>query len=126
MTNELFRRRTERSTDHIDFMVKMLESDSGVTEAEQLANAEILIGAGSETTATLLSGVIYLLLKNPSALSKLVEEVRSSFTKESELTFDSVNRLDYLLGCLNDALRLYPPVPGQLPRRVPKGGDQID
>lgn len=126
MTKERLQRRKERKTDHIDFMVKLLDPESGTNEAEQQSNAEILIGAGSETTATLLSGVTFLLLKNPSAMDKLIREVRSSFTSETEITFTAVNNLPYVLGCINEAFRLYPPVPGRLPRRVPKGGDDID
>ncbi len=50
------------------------------------ANTSILIIGGSETTATLLSGVTYFLLTNPSALEQLTREVRSSFSSEGEST----------------------------------------
>lgn len=86
------------------------------------ANAGILIIGGSETTATLLSGVTFLLLTNPNALKKLTEEVRSAFKSEDEIDFVSVSNLTYMLACLDEALRMYPPVPTGLPRVVPKGG----
>lgn len=93
---------------------------------EQLsANAEILVLAGSETTATLLSGCTYLLLTNPDKMEKLKHEVRSAFASESEITASSVNKLSYMLGVLNEALRLYPPVTSSLVRVVPPGGDMI-
>lgn len=93
---------------------------------EQLsANAEILVLAGSETTATLLSGCTYLLLTNPDKMEKLKHEVRSAFASESEITATSVNKLSYMLGVLNEALRLYPPVTSSLVRVVPTGGDMI-
>lgn len=88
-------------------------------------NASTLIIAGSETTATLLSGVTYLLLSNPAALEKLTNEVRSTFKSDEEITLTSVNNLSYMLACLNEALRAYPPVPIGLPRVVPKGGAPI-
>jgi cytochrome P450 len=43
--------------------------------------------AGSETTATLLSGVTYLSLKNPPVYQKLVNEIRQTFSMEEKITF---------------------------------------
>lgn len=89
------------------------------------ANSSILIIGGSETTATLLSGVTYFLLTNPIAMKKLTDEVRSAFKDESEIDFVSSSNLPYLLACLEEALRMYPPVPIGLPRVVPAGGATI-
>ncbi|KAG7053643.1 isotrichodermin C-15 hydroxylase [Colletotrichum scovillei] len=89
------------------------------------ANGLILVLAGSETTATTLAGTTYLLLRNPKALQKLNEEVRSSFTDSSEITINSVSKLPYMLAVLNEALRMYPPVTSNLIREVPEFGCQI-
>lgn len=89
------------------------------------ANSSSILIAGSETTATMLSGVTYLLLSNPDAMKKCVEEVRTSFKSEDEITLMSVNCLTYMLACLNEALRSYPPVPFGMPRQVPSGGAAI-
>lgn len=86
------------------------------------AHANLLIIAGSETTATVLSGVTYLLGQNPAALARLTAEVRGAFKSESEIDIESAGRLSYMLACLNEALRMYPPVSGGLPRVVPRGG----
>ncbi|GES64313.1 cytochrome P450 [Aspergillus terreus] len=89
-----------------------------------VANEEILIIGGSETSASLLSGVTYLLLKNEDAYHKLVAEVCSNFESEDEVTLISVNRLAYMLVCLDEALRMYPPIangfPGLPRKREPK------
>ena len=85
----------------------------------------LLIAAGAETTASLLSGVTYHLLMNPSVLAKLTDEVRNAFETESEINMISVNSLEYLLAVLNEALRIFPPVPGNLNRITPKGGCMI-
>lgn len=89
------------------------------------ANSSILIIGGSETTATLLSGVTYFLLMNPEPMAKLTAEIRGAFKSEDEIDFVSVSSLQYLLACLDEALRMYPPVPTGLPRVVPKGGASI-
>ena len=93
--------------------------------AEIESNASLLLIGGSETTATLLSGVTYYLLTNPHTLSRLTAEVRSAFSSEAEITLTSVNRLSYMLACLDEAMRMYPPVPHGLPRVIPKGGKTL-
>ncbi|KAK1507463.1 cytochrome P450 ClCP1 [Colletotrichum tamarilloi] len=89
------------------------------------ANSNTLIIGGSETTATLLAGVTYYLLTNRDCLAKLTDEVRSSFKTEEEIDLVSVNKLTYMLACLDEALRVYPPVSMGLPRVTPKGGATI-
>ena len=81
--------------------------------------------AGSETTATVLSGATYFLLTHPEARQKLEQEVRGAFASDEEITIESVGKLTYMLACLNETMRMYPPVPVGLPRVVPKGGDTI-
>lgn len=103
-----------------DFMDSMLrhrgDKEKELTGKEMEANANILIIAGSETSATLLSGVTYWLLRTPDALHKVTHEVRSSISSESDITFQTVSHLPYMLACLNEALRIYPPAPGGLER----------
>ncbi|KAK3339876.1 cytochrome P450 ClCP1 [Lasiosphaeria hispida] len=89
------------------------------------SNAAILVAAGSETTATVLSGVTYLLLCNPDVMEKLKLEVRSAFKSADEITLASANQLPYMLACLSEALRRYPPVPSNLVREVAEGGATI-
>lgn len=89
------------------------------------SNASLLIIAGSETTATALSGVTFLLGTHPEVLAKLTEEVRSCFSSEGEITLLSVQKLKYMLAVLDETLRLYPPVPGSAPRVVPAGGNIV-
>jgi cytochrome P450 len=93
---------------------------------DQLAvNASTLIIAGSETTATLLSGALFLLTTNQEKLARLTDEVRSAFATDQDITMTSVGNLSYMLACLNESLRMYPPLPGGLPRIVPSGGAVI-
>lgn len=60
-----------------------------------MINSMVLIVAGSDTAATLLSGLLYLLLKNPECLQKITYEVRSAFKSEDEICFSSVQSLPY-------------------------------
>jgi cytochrome P450 len=56
---------------------------------------------------------------------KLIDEVRSTFESESEINLIGANKLTYMLACLDEAMRMYPPVPGSFPRDVPPGGDRV-
>ncbi|KXX82516.1 Isotrichodermin C-15 hydroxylase [Madurella mycetomatis] len=89
------------------------------------SNASIIVAAGSETTASLLTGVTYLLLENPKTMEKLKQEVRSAFKSADEITIASVSRLPYTMACLNEALRRWPPAASNLAREVHKGGEFI-
>ncbi|KAF6807631.1 cytochrome p450 [Colletotrichum sojae] len=126
-TKAKLRRRLELGQDRPDLIEGLLKKkdDWNMTFEKLRANCGIIIIGGSETTATLLSGVTYFLLTNPEPMRKLTEEIRSSFKNESEINFASVSNLPYLLACLEEALRMYPPVPIGLPRVVPAGGAKI-
>ncbi|KAJ4303772.1 hypothetical protein N0V90_002673 [Kalmusia sp. IMI 367209] len=83
------------------------------------SNADLLIVAGSETTATALSGVAYYLSKDPDCLSKLKNEVRGAFTSFDSITGDATAKLPYLHAVIEEGLRIYPPVPFGLKRLSP-------
>jgi hypothetical protein len=63
--------------------------------------------------------------QNDNVMQKLKEEVRTRFESEEEINFTNVSQLKYMLACLNEAMRLFPPAPTGHPRIVPKGGDKI-
>ena len=111
-----------------DFMSYVLRhnDERGMTPDEIGENSNILIVAGSETTASLLSATSYYLLKYPQTFKKLTSEIRSAFEKEDEINLVTVNNLKYLLACLDEGLRMYPPAPSALGRNVPKGGHVIE
>ncbi|OQE43268.1 hypothetical protein PENCOP_c003G06155 [Penicillium coprophilum] len=128
LTKEKVKSRLSKPNDRIDFfshILKHKDTDRGLSFDEMITNGSTLIIAGSETTATLLSGVTYFLLKNKRVLNNLVEEIRSSFQTEDEITIATCNQLGYLQAVLTEALRLYPPAPSPLPRIVKGHGDMI-
>jgi cytochrome P450 len=92
---------------------------------ELLPNYSFLMMAGSETTATLLSGCTFYLLRHPHSYQRLCDEVRGRFSVSSEITLTSLASLPYLQSVITEALRLYPPVPLGMPRVIPAGGATI-
>jgi cytochrome P450 len=72
-----------------------------------------------------LSGVTYLLLTNSEAYEDLKSEVRSTFKRQEDINLISVNKLSYMLACLDEGMRMYPPIANGLPRVCPKGGSTV-
>ncbi len=127
-TSDRVNRRLEREPDHPDFWTKILakhEEEGGLTLEEHYSNASLFMMAGTETTATALSGTTYHLLRNPECLKKLTEEIRSAFDGLDDVTLDKAARLRYVHAVLQEAMRLYPPLPIALPRTTPVGGSTI-
>jgi cytochrome P450 len=92
---------------------------------EMNVNASVFMIAGTETTATLLSGLTYLLLTHSQSMDKLKEEVRSTFASSDGITMKVLADLPYLNACIKEALRMYPPVPIGLPHLTPSEGSTI-
>lgn len=90
------------------------EKESGELAMEEKHNLGAnLIFAGSETTATTLSGCAYLALRNPRCYEALVDEVRSTFKSEEDISILAVAELKYLQAIINETLRIYNAVPGK-------------
>ncbi|KAJ8117026.1 hypothetical protein OPT61_g1678 [Boeremia exigua] len=103
--------------DFMDFILRSRGEAHELTNEELTHNADLFMVAGSETTATALLGVTYYLLKTPRAYKRVTEEVRAAFACAEDISFKEVNlRLPYMLACLNEALRIFPPIPLVLSR----------
>lgn len=121
------RERTEIERDRPDFISYIVKHNTGksMTNTEIVSNASVLIAAGTETVATLLPAAAFLLATNPATMLRATSEVRSAFQDGISIDIQSVNSLKYLSAVIQEALRLFPPVPEGLPRVVPPGGQSI-
>ena len=93
---------------------------------EMEVNGALILLAGTETMSTALSGTLYLLSTNPEALDRLRNELDSHFTAEADINIAAVAKLPYLQAVLDEGLRMYPPFPGDLKRKVPCGGATVN
>lgn len=118
-----------RTSEGVDLWTLVLEQEEkgrpGLTRDEMDSNSSLFMLAGTETTATLLSGLTYFLLMNEDKMKKLVKEVRTSFQSSEDISMDVLQGLPYLNACMKEALRRYPPVPVGLPHLTPKQGSTI-
>ena len=127
-SKDLADKRMAMVTDRPDFMsfiLKHNETEKALSVPEIRSNSNVLIPGGSETTSTFLTGTTWLLLKNPSKYKTLVEEIRSTFEKTEDITITNTAGLPYLNAVINEGLRVYPPVPSNMPRIVPNGGATV-
>ncbi|KAE8151798.1 cytochrome P450 [Aspergillus avenaceus] len=106
----------------ITYIQNNRDPKSTLLPEEVFPNMSFLMIAGSETTATLLSGCTFFMLQHREVYDKLVTEIRQEFSSTSEMTFASVGSLPYLRAVIQEALRMHPPVPLGMPRIVPDGG----
>ena len=126
-TMEKVASRMDSGTERPDFMSHIMRHDKDgrqMSRKEIEANAEVLVVAGSETTATLLSGATYYLCMNPRQLEKVTAEVRDAFERDQDINAHALSKLENLLAVLMETSRLYPPVPGSVPR-ITVNGDTI-
>ncbi|KAL5118224.1 hypothetical protein ACEQ8H_003896 [Pleosporales sp. CAS-2024a] len=122
-------RRMATKTEHRDFLwyiLKQREKKNEVSDDEVIMNAALFIVAGSETTATALCGITNYLLRNPPMYKRLVAEIRTACASQADITMDVLAALPYLNACIEEGLRIFPPVPIGLLRTVPQGGSLID
>jgi cytochrome P450 len=113
--------------DRKDFISYIMKTNgTGLSEDDMERNAPTLIVAGSETTATTLSALMYFLLKKPEKCFRLTEEIRSSFKADEEITLQAAQALPYLQACIEETLRLFPAVPIGAPRQVTSGGGYLE
>lgn len=119
----LAKRRADTDSKKQDFVSYVTE---GLTDEEMFENLNMLVVAGLDSTATILTAILYYLTQNPDSYDKLAHEIRTAFQNDQEITIASVSRLKYLKAVIDETMRLHPSVPVGLPRLVPKGGRFID
>ena len=94
-----------------------------MSNEEMIANCVIFFLAGYETTATTITMATYLLATNPEIQDRLHYEIDHQLTKLREesnsdetdpvklVTFESLNRFEYLNAVISETLRLNAPAP---------------
>ncbi|KAJ7215515.1 cytochrome P450 [Mycena pura] len=96
------------------------------TVGEVVADGVLAIIAGSDTTSVALSSFVFFLLSNLDIYRRVQAEVDAVYPHgESLLDTSKHAELHILTACLNETLRLSPPVPTNGPRQVPCGEGRL-
>ncbi|KFY63720.1 hypothetical protein V496_03747 [Pseudogymnoascus sp. VKM F-4515 (FW-2607)] len=113
--------------DFLSRFLEALEKDKSIPPWALMAWSTSNVTAGSDTTAILLRTIFYNLLKSPSTMKKLLDELSSTIEKGSSefVTWKESRELPYLDACIKEAGRMHPPFGLPLERVVPEGGAEI-
>lgn len=94
---------------------------------EVVSECTLLIVAGSDTSSTVLAACFFYLAKYPRVYAKLAEEIRAAFGSYDDIRGGpTINGCQYLRACLDEAMRMNPPVGGSAWREAQKGGAVVD
>ncbi|KAF4778716.1 cytochrome P450 3A19 [Colletotrichum scovillei] len=113
----------ERQGGRRDFLTAILSAkeSAGLTQPEMLSNSALFAMVGYDTSATTLSAVFYHVLRDPDHYQRVQGEVREAYSSISDITAQSVLRLPYLNACIQETLRLTPPINGRGSHRISPG-----
>lgn len=89
-----------------------------VLEIEATFRVGVVV-AGSDPTATALSGILGNLQQTPDAMDELIKEVRSAFSHEPEIVASKINALVYPNAVIEEGSSN---VSAHCPRLVPESG----
>lgn len=110
-----------------DFLAHAIRTGS-MSDTELANQAMVILTAGAETSATVLTSTLWYLSLPEYAhcLKRLKSEIRSTFDNAQYVTGDATARLPYLNAVLEETMRIFPPSPVGPPRVSPPGGELVD
>ncbi|KAF2745906.1 putative P450 monooxygenase [Sporormia fimetaria CBS 119925] len=85
-------------------------------------DSKLIIVAGSDTSATTLAFMFYHLAQEPNLVAELRKELDSLLGEDGKVDHSKLQNAKLLSGCIDETLRLHPPVPSGLYRSVPPQG----
>ncbi|KZT50629.1 cytochrome P450 [Calocera cornea HHB12733] len=122
------RSRQQKVAHSKDLSYWLIGEDTGICEIslpDLVAEAVLVIIAGSDSTTLASFFLFFLLGQHPAIVARLRQELQDTHDRYGQLTIDKLSELPYLNACINESLRLYPPIPNGHPRRAPKGGATV-
>lgn len=99
--------------DHGDLASMMLsardeQTGEGFSDLQVRDEALTMLAAGTQTTATTIAWALHILSTNDDIQQRARAQIREVLG-ERNMTFDDIERLDYIRRLLTETLRLYPP-----------------
>ncbi|MCJ1405443.1 hypothetical protein MMC11_008671 [Xylographa trunciseda] len=77
------------------------------SQEELSSEAFFLMLAGSDTSAVVVSGLLFYLAQYTDVYAKVANEIRATFQQSSQIQLDGLH-CDYLKACITETLRLSP------------------
>ena len=121
LTIEKVDRRLRKKETRGDFLTQIMKhngTEREMSRDELMSNCMLLIPAGSESSSAGIASCMYNILAKPGVARKLAEEIHVKIRSEDDITFEAVATLEFLDACINEAMRLSPPIAIFNPRIV--------
>ncbi|KAL6712562.1 hypothetical protein ACN47E_000439 [Coniothyrium glycines] len=116
--------------DMFHFLYNATDRDSGKPAFDRrslLAESNLLVLAGSDTTAITISALFFYITHNERIYEKLVKEIRNTFSSAEEIVHcPTLLSSPYLRACIDETLRMAHILPSEPTRMIRKGGMEID
>lgn len=88
-------------------------------------DSRLIIVAGSDTTAATLTHLFYHIASEPGLLQRLRDELDPLLGEDGHVEHQTVQDATLLNSCINETLRMNPPVPSGVFRKTPEEGVYI-
>lgn len=113
-----------------DIMSHLLDSGDDETgtkysDNELLGEGVLMMMAGSDTSSSSLTTTMFYHVQQPTVLEKLQTDLRASFPTFFSIQPVAAENHGYLRACIDEAMRLSPPAPTNIPRVVGQGGIKV-
>jgi cytochrome P450 len=101
--------------------------DFALTTDDLIADSNLLIVAGSDTTSTTVTALFFFITRHPRIYTKLATEIRTNFKRAEDIGAgsDFMTKCEYLRAVIQESLRLAPAGPSEAERIILKGGTTI-
>ncbi|KAL1538034.1 cytochrome P450 71D9-like [Salvia divinorum] len=99
----------------LDILLKFEKDGTLTTDNVKAVLLDMFLG-GTDTSSTTLEWAISELIRNPSELRKVQEEIRKVFDDEGYVDENKFDELKYFKLVIKETLRLYPALPLLIPR----------
>lgn len=113
--------------DITSWLLKTAQDKNDIEATKWLhGDSRLLIVAGSDTVAIVLTHIFYYLARDPTHVRKLRQELDPLMRSDEPFNVRMVQNARHLNGVINEALRLHPPTPSGGFRTTPPQGITVD
>ncbi|KAK5988283.1 Cytochrome P450 monooxygenase AKT7 [Cladobotryum mycophilum] len=103
------------------------ETGTSLTDEQIRSELGVAVVAGMDTTASAISALLFYLSRNKQIYDRLTAEIRGAFGSIDEIRHGKqLKSCTYLHACIEETLRMTPPVGSSTWREVGPGGENVD
>ncbi|KAL9120989.1 MAG: hypothetical protein Q9187_002453 [Circinaria calcarea] len=126
LLNQYNRKEDPPGIGYQDILKLLLESRDDKTDSIPMMNCLAKAYCScSDTGSTAINAILFYLVHHKSALLKIRKELSDNFPTADDILPSLAYKCQYLCACLDEAMRLSPPILAPIPRLVDPGGIKI-